>query len=148
MPPATGQVTRSVISVLLDGSTNEQGAVLTLFWSRRSRDGALCFCYGQKGPRPGSGWMHERAVCLRQADSISESIVNSQERERAMELGRLDTFVSSGKNKTQHKQTESQPGFHGEKFFGPEKVIFHLTGILYGWQLERIVSLFIPKKAI
>jgi hypothetical protein len=49
-----------------------------------------------------------------------------------MELGRLDTFVSSGKNKTQHKKTESPLGFHGEKFFGPEKIFFHLTGTLYG----------------
>ena len=80
-----------------------------------------------RGPDP-DGWLHERAVCLRQADSISESIVNSQERERTMEPGRLDMFVSSGKTKRSTRKPKPIQDFIGMKFFGPEKVFFNLTG--------------------
>ena len=74
-----------------------------------------------RGPDP-DGWLHERAVCLRQADSISDSRVNSQERKRTVRPGRLDAFVS--RCKTQHKETESRRGSIGVKFFGPEKIFF------------------------
>ena len=74
-----------------------------------------------RGPDP-DGWLHERAVCLRQADSISESIVNSQEQERTMGLGRLDTFVSCCKTKRSTRKPKVCRGFIGIKFFGPERV--------------------------
>ena len=92
-----------------------------------------------RGPEP-DGWLHERAVCLWRADSISESIVNSQERERTMEPRRLDTFVSCCKTKRSTRKPKTSRDFIGVKFFGPEKVFFHLTGTLYGWQLERVAG--------
>ena len=92
-----------------------------------------------RGPDP-DGWLHERAVCLRQADSISESIVNSQERERTMEPERLDTFVSSGKTKRSTRKPKARRGFIGVKFFGPEKVFFHLTGTYMDGSLRNCQS--------
>jgi hypothetical protein len=53
-----------------------------------------------------------------------------------MEPGRLDTFVSCGKTKRSTRKPKARRDFIGVKFFGPEKVFFHLTGTLYGWQLE------------
>jgi len=100
-----------------------------------------------RGPDP-DGWLHERAVCLRQVDSISESIVNSQERERTMEPGRLDTFLSSGKTKRSTRKPKARRDFMGVKFFGPEKIFFHLTGTLYGWQPEALSVPFVPKRII
>jgi len=57
-----------------------------------------------------------------------------------METGRLDTFVSSGKTKRSTRKSKPSRDFIGVKFFGPEKVFFHLTGTLYGWQLEIAAS--------
>jgi len=62
-----------------------------------------------------------------------------------MEPGRLDTFLSSGKTKRSTRKPKARRDFMGVKFFGPEKIFFHLTGTLYGWQLERVFSLFTPK---
>jgi hypothetical protein len=45
-----------------------------------------------------------------------------------MEPGRLDTFVSSVKTKRSTRKPKARRGFIGVKFFGPEKVFFHLTG--------------------
>jgi len=59
-----------------------------------------------------------------------------------MELGRLDTFVSSGKTKRSTRKPKPSWDFIGVKFFGPEKVFFHLTGTLYGWQLNTLSALF------
>ncbi len=92
-----------------------------------------------RGPDP-DGWLCERAVCLRQADSISESIVNSQEREKTMEPGHLDTFVPSGKTKRSTRKPKARRDFTGVQSFGPEKIFFHLTGTLYGWQLETVAG--------
>jgi len=60
--------------------------------------------------RDPDGWLHERVVCLQQGDSISESIVNSQERERTMEPRRLDRFVSSDQTKRGTRKTETIAG--------------------------------------
>ena len=87
------------------------------------RPGASVTDRRDRGPDP-DGWLHERAVCLRQADSISESIVNSQEQERTMGLGRLDTFVSCCKTKRSTRKPKARRGFIGIKFFGPERVFF------------------------
>ena len=99
------------------------------------RPGPSVTCRRDRGRDP-DGWLHERAVCLQQGDSISESVVNSQERERTMELGRLDRFVSSGQTKRGTRKPKPRWDLIGVKFFGPEKMFFHLTGTLYGWPLQ------------
>ena len=95
-----------------------------------------------RGPDP-DGWLHERAVCLWQADSISESIVNSQDRKRMMEPWRLDTFVSSGKTKHSTRQPKPSRDFIGVKFFGPEKVFFNLTGTYMDGNSLSILSVLL-----
>ena len=65
-----------------------------------------------------------------------------------MEPGRLDTFVSSGKTKRSTRKPKPSWDFIGVDFSGPEKIFFHLTGTLYGWQLERVASLFFTTKRI
>jgi hypothetical protein len=94
MPPR-GASHRCVPSIPCDGQSIEPGAVLTLFWSRRGRDGTRPCAERPRGLRSRSGWMTARTRRLPPTGGLNTLLQRtSQERKRAMEPGRFDRLVS------------------------------------------------------